>query len=211
MSNKDLKVLYTSGFGMLVVLIVLYLFKLIDTAQAIQIILTFALVSVTAVYVRWTAEIAKSTKEQADASVRPYLLLRLDLEDNVLLQWDTYQGKQPPSEFEVTILNAGKGPATNLEASLWDSKLVYFPTTRGFLAPNEEWQANISKQGDTLLGGRWLPKLRGIIKQDDPIIVVKYQDIHKRMWVSYLCLERHVDIEAFVKDGEQNIVEYNND
>ena len=37
-------------------------------------------------------------------------------------------------------------------------------------------------------------------------VVVKYEDIHHREWVSYLYLEE-VDSTDYAEDGEQNIVE----
>ncbi len=53
-----------------------------------------------------------------------------------------------------------------------------------------------------------LPELRQVIKREYPgVVTVKYNDIHQRTWVSYLCLERHVDIEYFVMEEEQSIVE----
>ena len=143
-------------------------------------------------------------------------MLRLDLADNELLQWDTYKGKKPPSEFEVIIQNAGSGPATNLWVALWSSKKTYFGYSRGYLAPGEEWQATISRASTDMveLGiekEEWLPELRNSIKKEYAgVVAVKYNDIHHRVWVSYLCLERHSDIEAFVMDGEQNIVEVKN-
>jgi membrane protein implicated in regulation of membrane protease activity len=44
--------------------------KWIDTAQAIQITISFILALITAIYVKRTSDIAQATKKQADASVR---------------------------------------------------------------------------------------------------------------------------------------------
>lgn len=192
-----------------------------DWIQAISIIV---LVIVTGIYAWRTHVISKATKEQADAAkkqaeasikmaeemTRPYLLLRLDLTDNELLQWDNDEGKKPPNEFEVILRNAGTGPAKNLEVSLWSPKDNFASTTRGYLAQNEEWKASVSKLSAGVFGDVWLPELKKYVKCDDGIvIVVKYQDIFNRNWASYLCLERHIDIGVFVKDGEQNILELN--
>ena len=186
---------------------------IITTAQAIEPTILFVLVLVTAMYVKRTAEMAKEMKEQRLSEAQPYLLLRLGLADDEFLQWDTYQGKPAPREFKVTMRNEGKGPAINLLAALWHQRKTYFVGERkGYLAPGEEWQTNISRLNLMIEEKEgWLPKLGEIIKQDDLIIAVEYQDIHKRKWVSYLHLERHVDVEEFVTEGEQNIVEYQSD
>lgn len=187
------------------------LFK-IEPADWAQIILTSGLVGITIFYAFSAARQATASVKMAEAMTRPYLLLRLDLADDEFLQWDTYEGKNPSNEFRVLIRNAGNGAAKNLHASLWSRKDVYPYTSRGSLAPNEEWKASISKlnvgvprEGEEVEG--WLPELREFIKYDDPVVAVTYQDIYNRKWVSYLCLERHADIDAFVMDGEQNTVE----
>jgi len=155
MTKKDINILYSSGFGILIILIILYLFKLIDIAQAIQIILTFALVSVTTVYVRRTAEIAKATnkqaeatKQQADASIRmaeemreqrimasrPVIIQKQVVETETKLR--TAGSRDWFSYFEV--YNAGNGPATELEVSLLDkdkNQLASHRTT--FLRPGD--------------------------------------------------------------------------
>ena len=54
----------------------------------------------------------------------------------------------------------------------------------------------------------WVAELREIIQHDGTgVIAVEYQDIHRRTWASYLYLERHVDVDAFVMEGGQNITE----
>lgn len=201
--------------GTLFAILVLYRGQELIARDWAQILLMIGLVTVTAVYAFSTQKqanasmkMAKEMKEQRLSEARPYLLLRLDLAYDELLQWDTYQGKPAPQEFKVTIRNAGKGPAINLEASLWHSTEIYPSDTKGYLASDQEWEATISKLAVGIGEEVWLPELRNFIKQDDPgVIVVKYQDIYNRTWVSYLCLERHGDIDAFVMEGEQNIVE----
>ncbi len=227
MSKREINIIITALILLVIVITPLKIINMIDTPQTIEIIILFALVLVTTVYVKRTADIAKATKEQAEASVkmaeemkeqrlgeaRPYLLLRLDLEPNELLQWDTYQGKTPTGEFTVIIRNAGKGPAINLWAARWSHETSCFGDSKGYLAPNEEWVTGISKASTSAieLGFEkdiWLPELRKVIENKYPgIVAVKYGDIHHRTWASYLCLERHVDIEAFVMEEEQNIVE----
>lgn len=206
MSREEIKKLFIAGAIFAGVLAYLIARDIITTAQAIEPTILFVLVLVTAMYVKRTAEMAKEMKEQRLSEARPYLLLRLADE---FVQWDKIEpDKHPSREFKVTIRNAGKGPAINLEASLWHSTKVHPNEHKGYLAPNEEWEATIHRISIGIGDMTWLPELKEHIRYDDPgVVAVKYQDIHKRNWVSYLCLERHVDIEAFVTEGEQNIVE----
>ena len=193
--------------GLMFLIFLTYRASEIEGADWGQIILMIGLVAITEAY-------ASSAEKQADASVkmaetmtRPYILLRLDLADDVLLQWDKYQEQEPSNEFNVIIRNAGSGPAKNLEVSLWSSKDVFPSTTKGYLAQNEEWKAVVNKLHAGIGGEVWLPELKRHVKRDNDIVItVKYQDILNHTWASYLYLERH-DLEAFVMDGEQNIVE----
>ncbi|MFH1638799.1 MAG: hypothetical protein ABIB93_00545 [Chloroflexota bacterium] len=187
---------------------------LTDWIQAVSMVV---LVGVTIVYVLLTRSISKAAKEQAEemreqrlSEARPYLLLRLDLNKNELLQWEECQGNSYPTEFMIAIHNAGSGPAINLEAALWHREETRFAVDRkGYLAPNEEWQATISRIDTRIkLKEGWLPQLASIVKQNKAgIIAVEYKDMHKRSWVTYLYLERNPDIEECVTEGEQNIVE----
>jgi len=148
-------------------------------------------------------------KEQRLSEARPYLLLRLP---ERIVQWNNSPDlrEHRPLSFQITIHNAGKGPAINLYAALWnrgESRHVH--DSKGYLVPNEEWQAEINRSTATT-GERngWLPQLRNITKQNETeIIAVEYEDIHKRTWVSYLYLEKYAQDNAFVIAGEQNTVE----
>jgi len=179
----------------------------INTGQVVEIIVLTTLVLLTAVYV-------KELREQRLSEAQPYLLLRLADE---AIQWhETELGK--PTEFSVIIRNEGKGPARNLWAALWHPIRIYFGDRKGYLAQGEEWQTTISRTSTHLveMGIKkkgWLPKLGEIVKQDKPgIVAVKCEDIHQRTWVSYLYLEWDVDLDGYVMEGEQSIVElHNND
>lgn len=196
------------GVGFLFVIALVFHYSgEIQLSDRIQILLMFGLVAVTSFYAWSASRQADASVKMAEAMTRPCLLLRLDLADDEFLQWDTYEGKNPSNEFRVLIQNAGNGAAKNLHASLWSRKDVYPYTSRGSLAPNEEWKASISKINVGIDDKTWLPKLGEFIKYDEPVVTVTYQDIYNRKWVSYLCLERHADIDAFVMDGEQNTVE----
>jgi hypothetical protein len=185
--------------------------KVVDWAE---ILLTLGLITITATYALSTEKMAKEMREQRLSEARPYLLLRLEGE---AVQWDKDEkGKPPDRNFPVTIRNVGKGPATNLWAALWGPKKTYFGDSKGYLAPGEEWQTTIHRASTDMveLGIEkegWLPELRKSIKKEYAgVVVVKYNDIHNRAWGSYLCLERHVDVEYFVIEEKQNIVELKN-
>lgn len=199
------------AIGILLIVYLVVNVESIEPAAWAQILLTFGLVTVTGFYAWRTHVMSEEMKEQRLGEARPYLLLRLPLEQGEFMQWDDYQSRKPQTEFPVTILNAGKGPATNLWASLWRSEKSYAGDSKGYLAPNEEWQTTISRISLPQHIEGWLPELKKSIKQGYPgVVAVKYNDIHHRVWVSYLCLERHSDVEAFVMEGEQNIVELKN-
>ncbi len=206
--NRNDKIQIVAGAGiLLIVVIILASTKVISVAESVNSFLLIGLVTVTVIYARQTGEIAKATKEQILSEARPYLLIRLNDE---YIQWDKdEQGKLPPGEFDITIRNVGNGPAINLWAARWSHETTFFGDSKGYLAPNEEWVTGISKASTMIIEKDiWLPELREVIENKYPgIIAVEYNDIHHRTWVSYLCLERHVDVELFVMEEEQNIVE----
>ena len=205
----------------LAITIIFMIIEVVRKSQTLEYVLLAGLIAVTTWYAYGTMKIAKATKEQAKASVemaeemreqrlseaRPYLLIKLADE---LLQWDDIEQDRRPHKFEVTIRNVGRGPAINLWAALWHSKNTYFAgDSKSYLVAGEEWQTNISRL-DTRIPHKegWLPQLSQMIKENHAgIIAVEYQDVHKRKWASYLCLERHVDVEQCVMEGEQNIVD----
>jgi len=197
--------------GLMFLIFLTYRANEIEGADWGQIILMIGLVAITAAYASSTTEMAREMKEQRLSEARPYLLMRLDGE---AVQWDKdEQGKPPSREFTITIRNVGKGPAINLWAALWGPQKTYFGDNKGYLAPSEEWQTTISRVSTSMveLGIKkegWLPELEKVITQKYPgIVAVKYNDIHRRTWVSYLCFERHIDLESYVLEEEQNIVE----
>jgi Ca2+/Na+ antiporter len=220
MNKKDLTILCVSTIIVALFLVILLLENYINTSQAIEIILTYVLVCVTIVYVRRTAEIANATKQQAEASLemakemreqllnetRPYLLLRLTDE---YLKWEDKSSLEALEVFSITIFNSGKGPAINLEASLWKYNDIFPVNTKGYLALNQEWEANISRTStDGIALGEVIPwsELMEVIDTRKISVIVKYEDIHHRQWISYLYLER-MDDTGSVRDGEQSIIE----
>ena len=201
------------AFVLALIIGLLYRFDRIDTSETLEIAALTTLVLITAWYAMQTTSMAKEMREQRLSEAQPYLLLRLNLEKAELLQWEDYKSERRATEFPVTIHNAGKGPALNLWAALWHRGKTYFVgDSKGYLAPNEEWQVTISRLNTGIEEKEgWLPQLSKMIKENEAgIIAVEYQDVHKRKWASYLRLERHIDIEQFVMEGEQNIVEIKN-
>jgi len=203
-----------AGIGLAVLMSILW--GQIGTGYGMELLFLGVLVLVTMWYATHTKRMANAMREQFLGEARPYLLLTLNLEKDVLLQWDDYESERRPTEFPITIHNAGKGPAKNLKAALWHrGKTHFLGDYKGYLAPNKEWQATISRL-DTAIQEKegWLPQLSKMIKENEAgiagIIAVEYQDVHNRKWASYLRLERHIDIEQFVMEGEQNIVEIKN-
>lgn len=91
-------------------------YAIVDTAQAIEITITFLLVLVTVVYAKRTSDIARATEEQArvlretiSMSVRPFVSIRV----LKILGGDTHPF-EPPHELYFELGNTGKGPARNL-------------------------------------------------------------------------------------------------
>src|SRR3989339_431041 len=70
MKRNEIIVLFVSGIVLAVVLLFALLKHLVDTAQSIQIIISFVLVMVTYIYVKRTSDIASATKYQAAASIK---------------------------------------------------------------------------------------------------------------------------------------------
>lgn len=201
--------------GLLFIIYLSYNLFQIEPADWAQIMLTFGLVGVTIFYAFSAArqadasvKMAKEMKEQRLSEAQPHLLLRLEGD---AVQWDEIGDKKPSSEFSVIIRNEGKGTATNLRASLWNPTKNYFYTTKGYLAPGEEWRTLINRTSNIIKEEIWLPRLKEVITQPYPgIVAVKCQDIHKHNWVSYLCLET-IDESGYVQEEYQDLVKLEND
>jgi hypothetical protein len=135
-----MRYLYISGLGILIILIVLYLFDLIDVAQAIQIILTFALVSVTAVYVRRTGDIANGTKKQAEASMKMAEEMKEQriMTSRPIIVQRARERAYDSDDFE--IFNIGNGPAIELEIMVLDNNKMqkYFQRHTFFIQDPEK-------------------------------------------------------------------------
>lgn len=93
----------------------------INNAQIIEIIISFVLVLITAIYVKRTADIADATKKQAQ-EVREQRIMasRPTIVQKAIYEKDVYQGSTSESFLDFEIWNAGNGPAIELEISLLD-------------------------------------------------------------------------------------------
>jgi hypothetical protein len=112
--------LFVAGIIFAIVLAVILLLKLVDTAQAIQIIISFVLVLITATYVKRTSDIAGATKEQA----REIREQRVMASRPVIIQKAVFTKAIPPNVISdyFQIYNAGNGPAIEVEVSLLDKE-----------------------------------------------------------------------------------------
>jgi uncharacterized membrane protein len=66
MSKNEVKTFSILFIGFAIVIVILLLIHKIDTGQTINLLLLFALVCVTGIYAKRTAEIARDTRKQAE-------------------------------------------------------------------------------------------------------------------------------------------------
>ena len=117
MSKGEQKGLIWGGIIFGIVLAVVLSFNLIST-EAIQLIITFVLVSITAIYVKRTSDISKATREQAEASVKMAKEMKKQRYDAVRPVIDIQIGgmervveNQTSYILSFTLHNIGLGPA----------------------------------------------------------------------------------------------------
>ncbi len=202
------------AIGLLFILYLVLHSREIEPADWAQILLMLGLVAVTGLYAfsafrqaNASVKMAEEMKEQRFSEAQPYLLLRLKDE---AIQWDEIENKRPPNEFGIEIRNVGKGPAINIWAALWDARKSFFGNSRGYLAPEEKWEVSITRTPIMLedLTARYLPNLLKIVEKPMPgIIAVSYNDVHKRIYVTYLYLCWHHSLDGYLMEGEQNMAE----
>src|SRR4030043_949736 len=124
MNRNEISILFVATVGILAIVVILRLLNHIDTAQSIQIILTFTLVCVTTIYVKRTAEIAKADeriaeemKQQRYSDSLPLLvpeISRRSVVNNKLDQNEIDYGTlQTGVGLEIIWHNIGKGTAIN--------------------------------------------------------------------------------------------------
>ena len=213
---------WVKRIGIIIVgLILAYLFLNLDNIQPnswVLIALYAGLVGITLVYAVGSHrqadasyKMSKEMREQRFSESQPYLLIRL--EDRIIRWHHVEPNDRVPNRFEVKIKNEGKGPAINLWTGLWNPTNNFIGENKGYLASGEEWQATIHKQSlpPISIDVRFVELTRIIRNYSPEPIVVKYEDINKRSWISYISLIWHAAYEGCVVEGEQNIVELKND
>jgi hypothetical protein len=189
MRRNEIIVLCVAVFALAIALIVLTLLDVINTAQGIEIIITFVLVLVTVGYVRRTAEIADATREQAeatrrqaDASVRmveemantrydafrPIIdLVEMSMEptEKVKKAFDAGDGKFP-EELPCVLRNIGIGPAIGV------SSFIIVPSNSG----QRPWDFGTIAVGEKTPEMRLSPQQAG----DRMFLVAYYKDVYGR-------------------------------
>jgi hypothetical protein len=209
MKIKELFVFVIFGISLSAILMFLRATNQIDTAQFINIFVASILLIVTVIYVVRTAEIAKATEKQAKASLKmaesmtkPCILLRLDTKDGYVIQ---YKNRLPPEFLNISVMNAGSGPAINLDAMLWKNKCHYPSSTKGYLAQNEHWQVGLDAEME--IENTKISSLQNeLINQGiSYAIIINYEDMNKHKITSYLTLD--IIENQYLMDGEQHIVE----
>jgi hypothetical protein len=189
MRRNEIIVLCVAVFALAIALIVLTLLDVINTAQGIEIIITFVLVLVTVGYVRRTAEIADATREQAeatrrqaDASVkmveemantrcdafRPIIdIVEMPMEptEKVKKAFDAGDGKFP-EELPCVLRNIGIGPAIGV------SSFIIVPSNSG----QRPWDFGTIAVGEKTAEMRLSPQQTG----DRMFLVAYYKDVYGR-------------------------------
>jgi hypothetical protein len=123
MSRNEIIALSVSASVFAVVIASFLAGSSINIAQAIEITITFVLVLITTIYVKRTSDIAKATKEQADASVRMAKEMRNARAPAITIKWggaDTNRGK-----ISAHLENEGFGPALNPECYLTHKEFAF--------------------------------------------------------------------------------------
>jgi len=116
MSKNETVSLFVAGIIFAGVLAGVLKLSLIDTAQAIQIIISFVLVLITAIYVKRTSDIAQATRQQADASVKMAEEMRNTMSPYITIRWGG--GNSNSKTISAHLENEGYGSALNLTCYL---------------------------------------------------------------------------------------------
>jgi|GEM_PF-4257322 len=178
---------------LLIVVVPLASFDRIETAQAIEIVILFGLVLVTATYAKGTSDIARAAKEQANTlretlsmSVRPSLSFPY-----VHVQGDKSYAFEPPQELQFAVQNTGKGSARNLviECESQDKRVEYSRIELPSLDVGSPRRCSI---------GRITPHSQGQTKVAYVLLKALYNDDVGESWVTMLQIDKDDDW----KEGE---------
>ena len=224
------------AFGLLAgVVSGLALNKIITTAQAIELIILFGLVVVTAIYVRRTSEIAGATREQAaatrqqaDASVkmaeemreqrvmasRPVIIQKAVYKESGLtdeeIQWIGIERSAWSYFSHFEVFNAGNGPAIEVEISLLNKEKI--------LIVNEEmkpisWRESFLRASDPPIKFR-PSNIANLEESITYYLVCEYQSILSRetwyqTWLAFEPAKSSKEDEIFIVAGELEFKEVN--
>ncbi len=197
MTKTEIIKLFVAVIIFAVVIAVVAVLGRIDTAQTIQLIITFVLVLVTVAYVKRTAEIAGATKEQAKASVKmakqmeeqryseclPLLVPDITRRSIVSQKLESnevdYGTLQTGVGLEVIWHNLGKGVAINTRLSFRSSlPLDSHPGEALFFPPRESQALGVGGQKEIAFRDTW--ELYDIQEGHRTKLKAEYQDIYKR-------------------------------
>jgi hypothetical protein len=169
-----------------IVIVILLLTHKIDMGQTINLLLLFALVCVTGIYAKRTAEIAGATRKQAEeikaqrySECLPVLLVSIaqktkgfDPDEHLYKILQTGTG----ATFEWA--NSGKGVAINARFSLWGVPLDSHPEKVLFFPPRESKALEVGAHVriDFNYKGEWFDEPAAYC----PRLETEYQDIYER-------------------------------
>ncbi len=196
MSKNERKSLFVSGIIFAIALALIRIYELIDAAQAIQIIISFVLVLITATYVKRTAEIAKAAKEQTEASVKmaeemreqryteslpllvPDIIRRSIVNKKLGSNEVDYGTLQTGVGLEVAWHNLGKGVAINIRLSFSSPPLDNPPGKSLYFPPRESKALGVAAKES--ISFRWEQFGGQLVDQTKPRLEAKYRDIYER-------------------------------
>jgi hypothetical protein len=183
MKKEDYGVLIVIFLAILGALIILITEIHEDSASIAQALLTFALVMITYIYVKRTTEIAKATKEQAEASIRMADEMReqrynsampiIDIQEDKNQRSLLHRGASAslghlPQYIQCRLINIGLGPAIDLCSFIYSS--------------NKRWKysfGTLSNGAETDSENLFLEK-----EGDHTYLVAYYRDIYDRNFKS---------------------------
>jgi Ca2+/Na+ antiporter len=175
-------------FIIFVAAIVIFLFftHSIDIGQIMNLIILFALVCVTGIYAKRTAEIADATKKQAEeikaqrySECLPVLLVSIAQKTKGLDPDEhLYKILQTGSGATFEWANSGKGVAINVLFLLWGVPLDSHPEKVLFFPPREPEALEVGTHVkiDFNYKGEWFDKPAAY----SPRLEAQYQDIYER-------------------------------
>jgi len=236
MTKTEIIKLFVAVIIFAVVIAVVAVLGRIDTAQTIQLIITFVLVLVTVAYVKRTAEIAsatreqaQATKEQADASVkmaeemreqrvmasRPVIIQRAVYKEGTFTDLGIQRiGIEKTSAYffsHFEVYNAGNGPAIEVEISLLNKEKI--------LIANEEmkpisWRESFLRASDPAIKFR-PPNIANLEESITYYLVCEYQSILSQgtrktwyqTWLPFETVEASKEGKIYVKPGELEFYE----